>query len=175
MRKFSADKLQLPSLKWSLAFIFALLAGAQVYCQQMPPRPVIVTPNNAQPLAFGAFAAAVTGGTVTVSPDGTRTASGDVVLFGMGYIFSPAMIYIRANPGTVISLLAPSPSVLTGSGGGSMTLTITGTQPATPFVTIVPWTSQTTVLVGGRLTVGNQASNPPGTYTGTFNITFVQE
>jgi hypothetical protein len=39
----------------------------------------------------------------------------------------------------------------------------------------VPITELTTVLVGGTLTVGSLASNPPGSYTGTFNIIFVQE
>jgi hypothetical protein len=29
--------------------------------------------------------------------------------------------------------------------------------------------------IGGTLTVGNSASNPPGSYSGTFDITFIQE
>lgn len=143
--------------------------------QQMPPRPVIVTANPAQPLAFGAFTLSLSGGTVTVHTDGSRTSTGDVFLFSMGYPFSPAMLYIRANPGTIISLLNPPPSILTGSSGGTMTLTIDSTLPITPFVTTAPWQDLTTVLMGGTLTVGSIASNPPGSYTGTFDVIFVQE
>jgi hypothetical protein len=147
----------------------------ETLAQQMPPRPVIVTANPSQPLAFGAFALSLTGGTVTVHTDGSRSSTGNIFLIGMGYLYSSAMFYIRTDPGTVISLLNPAPSILTGSGGGSMTLTIDSTDPITPFVTTVPITELTTVLVGGTLTVGSLASNPPGSYTGTFNIIFVQE
>jgi hypothetical protein len=44
-----------------------------------------------------------------------------------------------------------------------------------PFVTSVPWQMQTTLLVGGTLTVGDIGANPPGNYTGTFSITVVQQ
>ena len=160
-----------------LAIIIMSVTGIinESLAQQMPPRPVIVTVNPSQPLAFGAFALSLSGGTVTVNTDGSRSYTGNIFLIGMGYPYSPAMFYIRANPGTIISLLNPAPSILTGSGGGSMTLTIDSTDPTTPFVTTVPWTELTTVLVGGTLTVGSLASNPPGSYTGTFNIIFVQE
>lgn len=85
------------------------------------------------------------------------------------------MFYVRANPGTVISLLAGPPSILTGSNGGSLSLQLDDTYPASPFVTMVPFQQQTTVLLGGTLTVGTIISNPPGSYTGTINVTFVQE
>lgn len=157
--------------------LFMMVTGSvtEAGAQQMPPRPVIVTANPSQPLSFGAFTLSLSGGTVTVHTDGSRSFTGDLFLFGMGYTFSPAMFYIRANPGTVVALLNPPPSILTGSNGGTMTLTIDSTLPLSPFVTTVPWTSQTTVLVGGTLSVGNIVTNPPGSYSGTFNLTFVQE
>ena len=143
--------------------------------QELPPRPVIVTFNNAQPLAFGAFTPGLSGGTVTVFPGGSRSSTGDVVLLSLGYLFTPAMFYVRANPGTVLSVLINPPVTLTGSGGGTMTLQTGGTLPASPFVTTLPWPQQTTLLLGGTLTVGNIGANPAGSYTGTFNVTFVQE
>jgi hypothetical protein len=93
----------------------------------------------------------------------------------MGFIFTPAMFYIRANPGTVITLLVNPPVTLTGSGGGTLSLQIGSTLPAMPFVTSVPWQQQTTLLVGGTLTIGDIVANPPGNYTGTFAITLVQQ
>ncbi|MCU0376746.1 MAG: DUF4402 domain-containing protein [Bacteroidales bacterium] len=155
----------------------SLLGGAfsAVNGQVLPPRPIIVTVNHAQPLAFGAFSPGLNGGTLTVRPDGSRSSTGDVVRFGMGFIFTPAMFYIRANPGTVITMLVNPPVTLTGSGGGTLSLQIGSTLPAMPFVTSVPWQQQTTLLVGGTLTIGDIVANPPGNYTGTFAITLVQQ
>ncbi|MBE0678066.1 MAG: DUF4402 domain-containing protein [Bacteroidales bacterium] len=155
-----------------------LLCGfySNVIAQPHPPRPVVITANPAQPLAFGAFTPGASGGTVTVSAaGGTRSSTGTVILLNMGFIYTPAMFYIRANPGTVISLLTGPPSTITGSNGGTLSLQVNGTFPASPFVTMVPYQQQTTVLVGGTLTVGNIASNPPGYYSGSIDVTFVQE
>ena len=112
---------------------------------------------------------------MTVFPGGSRSSTGDVVLLSLGYLFTPAMFYVRANPGTVLSVLVNPPVTLTGSNGGTMTLQTGGTLPASPFVTTLPWPQQTTLLLGGTLTVGNIGANPAGSYTGTFNVTFVQE
>lgn len=160
-----------------LILTFTLLGGffQAINAQVLPPRPVIVTVNHAQPLSFGAFSPGLTGGTVTVHPDGSRSSAGDIILFGMGYVYTPAMFYVRANPGTVISLLGNPPVTLTGSGGGTLSLQIGATLPVMPFVTSVPWQQQTTLLVGGTLTVGDIIANPPGNYTGTFSITVIQE
>lgn len=155
-----------------------LLCGfcSNLSAQPHPPRPVVITVNNSQPLAFGAFIPGSIGGTVTVSPDGgTRSSTGTVLLVNMGIIYTPAMFYIKANPGTVISLLTGPTSVITGSNGGSLTLQTDGTYPSSPFVTTLPFQQQNTVLVGGTLSVGNIASNPPGNYSGTIEVTFVQE
>lgn len=143
--------------------------------QEPPPRPVIVTFNEAQPLAFGAFSPGAGGGTLTVAPNGNRSSSGDVVPLTLGFLYTPAMFYVRANQGTVLSVLVSPPVTLAGSGGGSLTLQVAGTLPASPFVTTLPWPQQTTVLVGGILTIGNIGSNPPGNYTGNFSITLIRE
>ncbi len=149
--------------------------ATNVMAQEDPPRPVIVTFNPAQPLAFGAFTPGLSGGTVTVWPDGTRSSTGDVILLNMAYLFTPAMFYVKANPGTVLSVLINPPVTLTGNNGGTMTLQTGGTLPASPFVTSLPWPQLTTVLLGGTLTAGNIGANPAGSYTGNFNVTFVQE
>lgn len=158
----------------SLLLVFGFFT--EVIAQPLPPRPVIITVNSSQPLAFGAFTPGAAGGAVTVTPDGgTRSSSGTIILLNMGMIYTPAMFYVRANPGTVISLLSGPPSTISGSNGGTLTLQTDGTWPASPFVTTVPYQQQTTVLVGGTLTVGTIAANPPGSYSGTIDVTFVQE
>jgi hypothetical protein len=176
MMKNSTHKTKLPG-RLLIILTTALFLGmtVSVKAQEPPPRPVIITANPSQPLAFGAFSPGISGGTITITPSGTRSSSGSVVLLSLGYTYTPAMFYVRANPGTVLSLLATPPVTLSGSGGGTITLQISGSQPVSPFVTTLPWPQQTTLLVGGILTVGNIGSNPPGTYTGSFTITLVRE
>lgn len=155
------------------ALFFGFVTG--VNAQPNPPRPIILTADNAFPLAFGALTPGAGGGSVIISPGGTRTSTGDVVLLNLGYAYSSAVFYIRANPGTVISLMITSPVTLVRGGGGTLTLNVGGTQPASPFVTTVPWQQRTTLLVGGTLTIGPVGMNPPGQYNGTFSITCIQE
>jgi len=158
-----------------IALIIVCGFATTLKAQEDPPRPVIITFNPAQPLAFGAFTPGMSGGTVTVLPDGSRLSSGDVILLNMAYLYTPAMFYVRANPGTILSILVNPPVTLTGSNGGTLTLQTGSSLPASPFVTILPWPQQTTVLLGGTLTVGNIIANPAGSYTGNFNVIFVQE
>jgi hypothetical protein len=90
-------------------------------------------------------------------------------------LYTPAMFYVRANPGTVLSLLIGPPINISGSNGGFISLQLDNTYPASPFVTTLPYQQQTTVLLGGTLTVGTIGANPPGNYSATINVTFVQE
>jgi hypothetical protein len=56
-----------------------------------------------------------------------------------------------------------------------MILHIGASDPASPFVLLTSPPSFTLMNVGATLSVGNPASNPPGNYSGTFDITFIQE
>ncbi len=146
-----------------------------IMAQEPPPRPITVT-VTAQSLSFGAFTLGGVGGTITVDPDGSRSSSGDVIPLAIaGYSFSAALYEIDANPGTLINIMNGPDVILTGIPGGTMTLTIGSCSPASPFVTTAIPPATTSLYVGGTLTVGNTISNPPGSYSGSFNITFVQE
>ena len=148
--------------------LFFAVSGSAI-AQPHPPRPINVTVN--QNLGFGTFYHGVLGGSVSVSPAGVRSATGDVVLLVSGLYFA-AIYRITGPPGTVVSLLNGPDVLLPGSGGGTLSLHIGNSIPASPFV-LTP--GPFLVNVGGTLTVGNSAANPPGNYSGTFNITFVQE
>ena len=154
--------------------IFLFITPGQLNAQEDPPRPVQIT-VTAQILSFGAFYHGAAGGTVTIDPDDTRSATGDIVLLGMGYSFSSALYEILANPGTIISVLNGDDATLTGDNGGTLTLQVGDSDPGSPFVTTVPYGVITYLNVGGILFVGNSGANPPGNYTGTFDITLVQE
>lgn len=151
-----------------------LLLSEAAYGQEPPPRPIAVTVTG-QGLSFGAFTLGVAGGTVTISSTGSRSATGDIILLGLGYSFSTALYKIVGNPGTLITLMFGGAVSLPGSNGGSLSLSVNSSNPVSPFVLTVPYPTQTDLNVGGTLTVGNLLANPPGNYIGSFDITFVQE
>lgn len=152
-----------------------VLQSAAVKAQEAPPRPISIYANAADGLVFGAFFQGPSGGTVTIHPNGTRTVTGDVGEVNMGYPYTAAIFQVDAAPGTIISILTGPDAVLNGSNGGSMQLSIADTDPDLPYITTVTPPALTEIRVGGTLTVGPAAANPPGIYSGTFFITFIQE
>src|SRR5512135_3690086 len=149
----------------SLIFNFHQLAG-----QQNPPRPVRID-VTAQSLSFGAFYNGASGGTVIVDQFSVRTATGSVVLLNLGIPFSAVLFEVHAHPGTIISILNGPDAILTGTPSGSMSLHLGNSNPASPFVATSNFNVAIQLTIGGTLTVGPPVANPPGTYTGTFNIT----
>ena len=174
MRKGNYPGINRNCILMLILLLFSQFACIQVMGQEPPPRPLTITVSP-QGLGFGAFTHGATGGSVVIAPDGNRTSTGDVILLNLGYAYSAALYEIDANAGTVISVLYGSGTTLTGSGGGTMTLTIGSSLPVSPFVTTAVPPAKTSFYLGGTLTVGNTGSNPPGNYTGTFLITFNQE
>jgi hypothetical protein len=154
--------------------ILLIFFSLPVNGQEPPPRPITITATS-QILAFGAFVHGPAGGTITISPDNSRGFSGEIFLLSMGYAYTAALFEIDANPGTVITLLTGPPVPLSGSNGGSMLLSIGSTNPGSPFVTTAVPPAKTLFYVGGSLAVGNAIANPPGSYSGNYNITLVQE
>lgn len=157
-----------------LSGILLFTASIVAIAQEHPPRPITVT-WTAQNLSFGAFYQGATGGSVTISSGGLRTATGDVVLLNLGFSFSTSVYQVVGTPGTVVSLLNGPNVSLPGSNGGSMLLQIGASNPLSPFVITTVPPAWTLLNVGGILTVGTPLANPPGNYSGTFDITFVQE
>jgi Domain of unknown function (DUF4402) len=143
--------------------------------QELPPRPIKVYVNPAYGLIFGSFFQGVTGGTVIITPDGARSATGDIIQADLGVPFSPAIFEIDANPGTLISILNGPDATLFGSNGGSITLHIGSANTGSPFITTVAPPGRTEVKIGGTLTIGSALANPEGDYSGTFTVIFIQE
>ncbi|MBC7743678.1 MAG: DUF4402 domain-containing protein [Flavobacterium sp.] len=157
----------------SLLFVFC---NQQITkAQQKPPRPISVTVNPVQGLIFGAFYQGVSGGTITIFSNGTRSVSGDIIQANMGFSFSPAIFEVEALPGTLISILNGSDVSLSGSNGGSMTLRLGNSNLGNSFISNALSPTTTQVTIGGILTIGNPLANPPGNYSGSFSVTFIQE
>ncbi|MBN2666835.1 MAG: DUF4402 domain-containing protein [Bacteroidales bacterium] len=171
---FSIDTIRNTFLRLLMVTAVILALTQTAIGQEPPPRPIRIN-ATAQILSFGAFYHGASGGTVIIDPSGSRSATGDVILLGMGYSYSPAMFEVHAHRGTVISILNGPPVSLPGSNGGSIQLATGSTIPGPVFVSNVNFNIAIPLYVGGTITVGIPAANPPGTYNGTFNITLVRE
>jgi hypothetical protein len=146
--------------------------AGQTPTDTLPGDPGGVYAYTLQNINLGAFSHGNTGGTLIISSDGTRTATGDVVPLNLGETYYNAVFEIEAPPGAIVSILNGPDATLTGSNGGSMMLHIGDSYPATPFYNTNAPPARTQISIGGTLTVGGSGTAPPGSYTGTVYITF---
>ena len=140
--------------------------------QEDPPIPLQV--STFQNLSFGAVIQGNTGGTVIIDPQGSRTVTGDLIPVNLGYQYAPAIFEIEGNPGAIVSIVNGPDATLTGN-GGTLTMHIGTSIPASPFINTKTAPSRTQIRIGGTLYVGNQSHNPSGNYIGNFSVTFVQQ
>lgn len=158
-------------------FLLLITLSINLKGQEKPPKPIVLEVLAADKLNFGAFCQGTNGGTVVIYPDGSgRLCTGDVIgLTGQFGSFSRGIIRIKGNAGTLITIQAIPDATLTGNPSGSMTLKFNNpspvTSPASPF--ILPNSGWNNVYIGGTLYV-KASGNPAGTYSGTFNVTFIQ-
>ena len=126
-------------------------------------------------LSFGRIIPANVAGTVTISPTNVRTASNGVVLVGSDYQVA-RFAGMGAQNQRVRIRITPDTILLTGP-GPAMTVTnfTIGPDPAlqqigtSPNYRIAPADGIFWFTVGGTLNVG--ATQPGGTYSGTFTAT----
>ncbi|MET4141740.1 DUF4402 domain-containing protein [Pedobacter sp. UYP1] len=139
-----------------------------------PPRPITIYVNPAQGLSFGAFYQGSSGGTVIIYPNGSRSTTGSVIQTSQGVSFSPAIFEVDAEPGTVVTISNGPDVTLTGSTGGTVSLHIGGSDLGSPFTTTAVSPARTQIRIGGTLTLTSPLASPPGNYSGTFSVTFIQ-
>jgi hypothetical protein len=158
--------------------LFFMLVNIQGFAQENPPIPIDVEVRTARFLNFGAFITGNSTGTVHLSYNSTRTATGDVILINTPTVTS-ALFDVYALPGTIINIVPAANSfTLTGSNGGTMYLRIADSDfsTGTTFITQGNPITPNEVYVGGTLEVSSvDSANPPGNYTGTIIINFIQE
>lgn len=154
---------------------FAICNLLCLCCFALTSASQIQSVNTIQNLSFGAFTQGSSGGTIIINNDGSRNASGTIVPLNLGAAYFQAIFEVEAPEGTVISILNGPDAILTGSNGGSMSLKIGNSDPASPFISTVVPPLKTQISVGGTLTVGTPQQSPPGNYSGTFYITFNNE
>ncbi|MCX6279173.1 MAG: DUF4402 domain-containing protein [Bacteroidetes bacterium] len=144
-----------------------------LYAQEMPPRPVSISLERN--LSFGAFSQSMGGGSVIVYSSGSRTSTGNILLVNLGYMYYPALFKLEGNPGTVVHFMAGPDAILYGNHGGTMTMKLGESEPLSPFILSSSPNGAILVFIGGTLVVGNPLANPPGNYSGSFIVMFLQE
>ena len=155
----------------SLAALLAFGSETQAAQQSATASATIVTAvsianTSSTPLAFGTIAPGAALGTVTVSPAGVRSFDGGVSLVNSGTV-SAAPFAITGTGSLVCNITMPT-SISIGDGAShSMTVdTFTSSLPVATTVTLS--SGAASFSVGGTLHVA--ASQPAGSYTGTFDV-----
>ncbi|NCC74392.1 MAG: DUF4402 domain-containing protein [Sphingobacteriia bacterium] len=156
---------------WLLAFF----SPSKIFGQQMPfPPPNQLQVFSVQQLSFGSFYTGSSGGTVVVSPEGSRTSTGTVVLAG-GLAYQ-AIFEVRLIPGRLVHIqYGPNAQLMRIGGSGMMTMQVGPSDKGSSFVTTGGHPFRNPVGVGGTLYVGDINANPAGNYEGSFSVTFIQE
>jgi len=165
-------------IKWLLIIavcFLSLKATAQNPTDSLPGDPGALSVYSVQNLSFGAFTIGSTGGSIIIATTGARSVTGDVIPLNLGVIYAQALFEVEAPEGTILSILNGPDVSLTGSNGGTLSLSIGVSDPVSPFSVTTPSPARTSISIGGTLTIGSMAVNPPGSYTGNFYITFNQE
>ena len=158
-----------------LAVCCSLVSLAQVPTDSLPRDPGRISVYAVQNMSFGTIYQGSAGGTVSLSTSGTRTVTGDVVAITQGGTAYPAIFEIEAASGTVITIQNGANATLSGSNGGTMSLQLGASSPASPFTVTTTPPGRTQVSIGGTLTVGNTNTSKAGSYNGSFNIIFFQQ
>lgn len=153
-------------------FVCSIILYIPVEAQERPPKPISVRVSTLQHLSFGAFIQAGNFGTVTVTHQQMRTATGSIILPNLSSIVTAALFEVDAIPGTLITIVNGPDSALSGNNGGTVMLTPGEASTGSPFIVT---SESTNVFIGGTLTVGPLSANPAGAYNGTFQVTFIQQ
>lgn len=140
--------------------IGALLSGL-AFAEE--PAPLVLTANSA--LGWGSVVATGSTGTVTVSPEGGRTAAGGVALASSAGV-SAVSLTVTGEPNLTFSIVLPSSATL-GSGGSSMTVDSFTCAPSGSG-SLGP-AGSAEIRVGATLHVGSAQSQT--SYSGSFDVT----
>ena len=159
-----------------IILITGLFAITMVNAQENPPVPVAVEVTNAQFLNFGSFTVGPSGGTVSVGYNGERNSTGGIHLLNIGSSsVSYAIFDVYANPGTILQIQYPTEVKLVGPEASDVTLSINPDSEIDTGRTFILYKNPQEVFVGGTLSIPSGNAAPPGSYNGTFSLTFIHQ
>ena len=151
---------------------FRVQAQATVTTQVFAEVISAITATETSQLNFGRFTPETDGGEVLLSPQGSRSSYGTVILVSGTH--NPASFYITGENDYTYSITLPSTPVIITNVNNSKTMHVTNWSsipPAGIGAGTLHGGSQT-VNIGATLQVGTINDNPTGTYMGTYNVSF---
>ncbi len=157
---------------WSL-WIISFLCFNESFAQfEIAQRAISV--SAIQTINFGAFyLTGNSGGTITVSFDGSRSSSGSIVLLSNPPVATPAIYEITLIPGRTTGIIYNPKSVLTNHDGGKLLLDVGPPDKGDNGSRFTAGSDDNFIIhlnIGGTLHIPGNA--PPGNYSGSFDITF---
>lgn len=163
------------SVKLALLALTAIGAGTQANAASTTATAsaTVIAPitiNSTSNLVFGKISAVATPGTVTISPNGTRSAT---TVTGAG-TSSAAAFQVNGEPGTAYTIDTSASTANLTSGSDTMALTLISDFTASAATSgtqangTLDGTGKQTLYVGGTLAVG--ANQPAGSYTGSVSV-----
>lgn len=136
-----------------------------------------ITISATQAIHFGSFCiTGNSGGSITVSYDGNRTSTGDIVLLPSMPEATPAIFEAKFCPGKNVSINYDASISLQGSNGTVLKMDIGPTEKGPngyTFTTTNDCNAITSLRVGGTLHIPRNSLS--GNYSSLFNITFKLE
>ncbi|MDD4922933.1 MAG: DUF4402 domain-containing protein [Bacteroidales bacterium] len=138
-----------------------------------------ITATTIRNMSFGAFFNIGAGGTITISADGSRSVSGDI-LYANLMPYSPVIFEIEGPVNTYVYIQnGPDVNLKAGKKGGTVTLHLENATPESPFILKNASSGSNTAIqqvsMGGTLIIKDANNSPAGNYSGTFSITFIQQ
>jgi hypothetical protein len=152
------DILSKQSIIFYFLFIFLIINGFTVRAQFNPT--VSISPD----LDFGTFATTGAGGTITLTPGGIISSTGGITSTSIS--FHPATLHVNYLLRNHLSISYDSNISINRAGGGSMKL-----EPSSQTIFNRNYGSNNLdVNIGGILTIDKSSIDPPGYYSGSFNV-----
>jgi hypothetical protein len=133
-----------------------------------------ITVSVTQVIHFGTFClTGRAGGTVTLGYDCSRTSTGNIILLSSAPLAQPAVFEIDYKKKRNVNITFNPTCILTGSNGGTLTFNLGPTDQGINGSSFTMKDDIMSIYLGGTLHVLGTAL--PGTYTGSYDITFNTE
>lgn len=143
----------------------AALAGQDAAAVHQTPITTISI-SNTQALAFGKFAAG-SGGSVTVSPSGARSATGGAVLLSSSS-GSAAQFTVSGDANFTYSISLPANGTVSLTNGGGQAISLNNFSSTPDAAGQLSAVGSQTLSIGATLNVGNNQA--AGAYSGSFDV-----
>lgn len=124
------------------------------------------TARVTQDLDFGTVANTGTGGTITISNTGTLSPSSTGGITSVSSDYLPGIIHVTFGGYNHVIISYTNISVLKRTGNNKQLTIVPNPVPNKDKATSNPMD----IMFGGKLTIDNSTTDPPGDYNGTFNI-----